>query len=259
MSFTLCTLNVNGIRSAHKKGFGRWLKRTEPDLLCLQEMRAWPDQVPAELRSPAGYNTRWINAQKRGYAGVALYSREAADSYSAGSGLDWSDSEARFLRGDFADLSVISLYLPSGSSGPERQARKFEFMEHILGKTRQLLRSKRPIAICGDLNVAHTELDIHNPRGNAKNSGFLPEEREWFTRLLRQGWVDTFRSLHPDEPGLYSWWSNRGQARAKDRGWRLDYVLTSPALAERAEEAWIEPKAGLSDHAPVWIRFADAR
>lgn len=258
MSFTLCTLNVNGIRSAQQKGFGRWLKRTEPDLLCLQELRAWPDQVPAELRSPAGYNTRWVNAEKRGYAGVALYSREAADGYAAGSGLEWSDSEARFLRGDFEELSVISMYLPSGSSGPERQARKFEFMDHILKRTRQLLRSKRPIAICGDLNVAHTELDIHNPRGNAKNSGFLPEEREWFTRLLRQGWVDTFRSLHPDQPGLYSWWSNRGQARAKDRGWRLDYVLTSPALAERAEEGWIERKAGLSDHAPVWIRFADA-
>lgn len=253
--FTLCTLNANGIRAADKKGFRTWLKKGEPDYLCLQELRAWREQVPDEVRSPAGYSTRWLEAEKRGYAGVALYSREAADTYTGGTGLGWSDAEARFLRGDFGELSIASLYLPSGSSGPERQARKFEFMEHFFKQARGLLRSKRPFAVCGDMNVAHTEIDIHNPRGNAKNSGFLPEEREWFTKLLKQGWVDVFRKLHPDEPGLYSWWSNRGQARAKDRGWRLDYVLCSPALAERAEEAWIERKAGLSDHAPVWVRF----
>jgi exodeoxyribonuclease-3 len=255
VTFTLCTLNLNGVRAAEKRGFSRWLKRTAPDLLCLQEIRAWPDQVPAEIVAPAGYSTRWLCAEKKGYAGVGLYSKPAVDAYVVGSGLEWGDAEARVLRADVGDVSIVSLYIPSGSSSPERLALKYEFLDHIFAYTRKLLKSGRPVAICGDLNIAHTEIDIHNPKGNAKNSGFLPEERAWFTKLLRQGWVDVVRAQHPDEAGLYSWWSNRGQARAKDRGWRLDYVLASPALAERATRSWIEKKADLSDHAPVWVEF----
>ena len=255
MSFTLCTLNANGIRAAAKKGFSDWLERKKPDLLCLQELRAHVDQVPPGLVSPAGYNTFWQPAVKKGYAGAALLARPRVDAFTPGSGLDWSDDEGRVVRADLGPLTVVSMYLPSGSSGEERQERKFEFMNHVLGYTKKLLAKRPFVAVCGDLNIAHTELDIHNPKGNAKNSGFLPEERTWFSKWLRQGWVDVFRSLHEDEPGLYSWWSNRGQARAKDRGWRIDYVLASPALAERATRAWIDREAGLSDHAPVWVEF----
>jgi len=252
---TLCTLNLNGIRAAEKRGFSRWLKRTNPDYLCMQELRAWPEQVTPALASPAGYNTRWINAHKKGYAGVALYTKDAVDAYRVGSGLSWGDEEARVLRGDWEEHSIVSLYIPSGSSGEQRQAKKFEYLEHIADFLKPLARSKRPVAVCGDFNIAHTEIDIHAPKRNAKNSGFLPEERAWLTALLKQGWVDIVRQFHPDEVGLYSWWSNRGRAREKDLGWRLDYVLMNKAFAERATAAWIEKKAGLSDHAPVWVEF----
>src|SRR6185436_14959430 len=145
--------------------------------------------------------------------------------------------------------------VPSGSSSPQRQAIKIEYLQHLFAYTAKLIAENRPIAICGDINIAHTELDIARPKQNAKNSGFLPEERAWFDRLLAQGWVDVFRAQHPGVPGLYSWWSNRGQARAKDVGWRIDYVLATPELAPRVKRAWIEKKAGLSDHAPVWVEI----
>lgn len=254
-SFTLCTLNLNGIRAAEKRGFSRWLERRKPDVLCLQELRAHEDQVPDELRSPAGYSARWCVAERKGYAGVGLYSRHAPDAYSVGTGLEWGDGEGRALRADFRDHSVVSLYVPSGSSSEARQERKFEYMEHLLPWMKELLREGRAIAVCGDVNVAHTEIDIHDPKRNSKNSGFLPEEREWLTKVLELGWVDVLRALHPGERGLYSWWSARGRAREKDLGWRLDYVLASPPLAARALESWIEKEAGLSDHAPVWARF----
>jgi len=254
-TLTLCTLNANGVRAAQKRGFERWLKRRQPDFLCLQELRAHTDQVGPELVSPLGYNARWECAEKRGYAGVGIYSKSPVEAYQVGSGLDWGDAEGRVLRADFDDVSIISLYIPSGSSGPERQKRKFEYLDHIAGFLGKLARSRRPIAVCGDFNIAHTELDIHNPKGNAKNSGFLPEERAWFEELLGQGWDDVVRRFNPEQPDLYSWWSNRGRAREKNLGWRLDYVLLNRAFARRASGAWIEPKAGLSDHAPVWVEF----
>lgn len=253
---TLASLNLNGMRAAERRGFTEWLARTGPDVLCLQELRARPEQVAPEVACPAGYNTRWLPAEKPGYSGVALYSRVAADRYVVGSGLDWGDREGRVLRGDFDDLSAVSLYVPSGSSSEERQSAKYRYMEHLLGFTAGLLREGRAIALCGDINIAHREIDIHNPRGNAKNSGFLPEERSWFDELLAQGWVDVLREQHPDARGLYSWWSNRGRAREKDLGWRIDYILASPALAPRVTRAWIEKDAGLSDHAPVWVEIA---
>ena len=258
MSRTLCTLNVNGLRAAAKRGFGDWLARKRPDVLCLQEVRARPEQVSDELRSPAGYSTKWLWAEKRGYSGVALYSREAADAYLPGCGIDWADREGRVLRGDFGDEVIVSTYVPSGSSSEERQALKFSFLDAFPRFTRKLLKLDRPVALCGDVNIAHTELDIHAPKRNEKNSGFLPEERAWLTKLLRQGWVDVLRAQHPDEPGLYSWWSNSGQARAKDLGWRIDYVLMNPAFAERVTRAWIDKEAGLSDHAPVWVEYEEA-
>jgi exodeoxyribonuclease-3 len=257
MKRTLCTLNINGIRAASKHGFEEWLERKSPDTLCLQEVRAWPEQVPDELRSPAGYSTRWLCAQKKGYSGVALYSREPADAYHEGCGIEWADEEGRVLRGDFGCETIVSAYVPSGSSSEERQKRKFGFLNDFPAYTRALLELGRPVALCGDVNIAHTELDIHAPKRNEKNSGFLPEERSWFSELLAQGWIDVLRAQHPDEPGLYSWWSNRGKAREKDLGWRIDYVLMNPAFAERVTGAWIEKEAGLSDHAPVWVEYED--
>lgn len=258
MSFTVCTLNLNGIRAAEKRGFRRWLLRNQPDVLCLQELRAHREQITPELVSPVGYNSRWVSAEKKGYAGVALYTREAVDRYSVGCGLAWGDCEGRVLRGDlsFADpLTVVSLYVPSGTSGPARLKLKYEYLDHIYGHFERLLATEKYAVVCGDINIAHTELDIHNPRGNAKNSGFLPEERAWFTTLLKQGWVDVVRDLNPGVPELYSWWSNRGSAREKDLGWRLDYILATPDLAARATRAWIQKRADLSDHAPVWAEF----
>ncbi len=257
MPTTLVTLNANGIRSADRRGFLRWLKRARPDYLCLQELRATREDVEDELYSPAGWNARWHCAAKKGYSGVALYSRSAPERYEVGHGFDHCADEGRMLRADFEELSVVSLYVPSGTSSAERLAIKLRYMELLLPQLGRLLAEKRPIAVCGDFNVAHTEIDLANPKSNAKNSGFLPEERAWFTKLLGLGWVDVVRKLHPGEKNLYSWWSNRGRAREKDVGWRLDYVLCSPELAPRVTKAWIEKKAGLSDHAPVCVELAD--
>jgi exodeoxyribonuclease-3 len=258
-AFTLASLNCNGLRSAAKRGLLRWLGHARPDVLCLQEVRAWPDQVPPELRCPPGYNSRLVCSGKKGYAGVATYSRPAPDVHASGSGLSWGDEEGRVLRSEFGDVVVVNVYAPSGSSSADRQILKFEYMEHLRQHAQELLAEGRPVALCGDLNVAHTELDIHDPKGNARNSGFLPSERAWFSSLLEDGWVDVLRRLHPGATGLYSWWSHRGAARAKDLGWRIDYVLASEALARRAEQAWIDGRAGLSDHAPVLVRFGPAR
>ena len=253
---TICTLNLNGIRSADRRGFSRWLARRKPDHLCLQELRASPGDVDDALRSPAGYCTRWESAAKKGYAGVALYTRGSPGRTSAGTGFAHCADEGRAVRADLEDLSVVSLYVPSGSSSPRRQEIKIEFLGHLLGYTKELLAERRPLALGGDFNIAHTELDIARPRENRKSSGFLPEERAWFDRLLAQGWVDAVRALHPGLPRLYSWWSNRGRAREKDIGWRIDYVLVTPELLPRVKRAWIEKKAGLSDHAPVWVELS---
>jgi exodeoxyribonuclease-3 len=259
--FRLASLNCCGVRSAERRGLLKWMAKARPDVLCLQEVRAWPDQVPAELRCPAGYNSRWLVAGKKGYSGVATYSRPAPDRHAHGTGLTWSDEEARALRSDFGGLSVVNLYMPSGSNSADRQILKFEAMEHFLGFSFELLaeaeRERRQVLLCGDFNIAHTPLDIRNAKGNEKNSGFLPSEREWFSRLLGQGWVDVARALNPEVPNLYSWWSQRGNARRNDVGWRIDYVLCNAPLAARATRAWIEKDPPLSDHAPVLVEFGE--
>ena len=255
MSRTLCTLNANGLRASAKRGFGDWLARKRPDVLCLQEVRAQPDQVQDELRSPAGYNTRWLCAEKKGYSGVALYSREAADAYHEGCGITWADREGRVLRGDFGREIIVSTYVPSGSSSEERLAQKFKFLKAFPRYTAALLELDRPVALCGDVNIAHTELDIHAPKRNEKNSGFLPEERAWLDRLFDDvGWVDAFRLVN-QEPEQYTWWSNRGQAWAKNVGWRIDYQIVTPGLAPRVRKAAIYTAARFSDHAPLIMDY----
>lgn len=213
-------------------------------------------EMGAEHLPPDGWSHAQVDAEKKGYAGSALWSRLQPTSVVEGIGLDWADTEGRVVRMDLGPATVMSIYQPSGSSGPERQARKERFMEHLLERSAGWLAEGRPTLLGGDFNIAHREIDIHDPKGNAKNSGFLPHERAWVDRLLALGWVDLFRALNPDAR-VYSWWSNRGQARFNNKGWRLDYLFASPSLAAKAERAWIEPEANLSDHAPVLATFRD--
>lgn len=231
-------------------------------MLCLQELRIQAEEMDAEHSAPAGAHAVQMDAVKKGYAGTAIWSRVPPRAVDRGTGLGWADEEGRLVRMDLPEATVLSAYLPSGSaSTPEEKTRKQErkdaFLAHFFELTAGLLREGRPVVIGGDFNIAHREIDIHDPKGNAKNSGFLPHERAWMDALLAQGWVDLFRQLNPDQRA-YSWWSNRGRARENDKGWRLDYLVASPDLARRAELAWIDRGAGLSDHAPVLVRFGDA-
>ncbi|RMG91151.1 MAG: exodeoxyribonuclease III [Zetaproteobacteria bacterium] len=249
--------NVNGIRSATAKGFFEWFSHQNADILCLQEIKAMAHQIPeaARLRD---YHAFFSHAEKAGYAGVALYSRkqplavhEGFSSVDPEKNWDDIDREGRYLQADFENLSIISVYFPSGSSSALRQARKMSFLERFLPFIQQLRDRGRELIVCGDMNIAHQRIDLCNWRGNRKNSGFLPEERAWFSRWLDAGFVDTFRQLHPQDIA-YSWWSNRGQARAKNVGWRIDYLISTPGIAEQASMAGIHDRMErFSDHAPV--------
>ncbi len=253
--WVLSTVNVNGMRSATKKGFATWRQRSKSDVIAIQELRVHPDQEKAEHRPPRGWRRVSSDAEKRGYSGVSVWSRLPILQSSTGMGLDWADREGRIARADLDVATVVSVYLPSGSSGEVRQAQKEAFMAHFFDYAQGLLDEGRPVVLCGDLNIAHTRDDIHNPTGNKRNSGFLPHEREWFSTLLGQGWVDVWRHLHPDEK-VWSWWSNRGRARELDRGWRLDYQLASPDLAAKAREARIQGRTPyLSDHCPIIVTY----
>jgi exodeoxyribonuclease-3 len=256
----IITLNLNGIRSAAKKGFFAWLARQEADLVCLQEIKAQEGDLDETMRGPDGYLGHFHCAEKKGYSGVGLYARRPPDRVVEGLGIAEIDCEGRYLRADFGKLSVVSLYLPSGSSSPERQAAKFRFMELFLPQLRDLAAAGREIVLCGDWNIAHREIDLKNWRSNRKNSGFLPEERAWLTQVFDElGWVDVYRRLHPETTGeAYTWWSNRGQAWAKNVGWRIDYHVATPGLAATARRASIYRDERFSDHAPLTIDYAYA-
>jgi exodeoxyribonuclease-3 len=254
----IITLNLNGIRSAARKGFLEWLARQQADVVCVQEIKAQAADMTAELLSPAGYHGHFHYAEKKGYSGVGLYSRASPAKVATGFGVTEFDAEGRYLRADFGDLSVISLYLPSGSSGEHRQASKFRFLEAFFPLMKRLRKAGREIVLCGDWNIAHREIDLKNWKGNLKNSGFLPEERAWMTRVFDElGWVDVYRRLHPDAAGEgYTWWSNRGQARAKNVGWRIDYQIATPGIAARAKRAAVYRDERFSDHAPLTVEYA---
>jgi len=249
------TLNVNGIRSAERRGLARWLARIEPwDVVCLQEVRAEEADVPRALRAPRKCVAAFHSAQRKGYAGVGLYAK-AAPTIVKGFGAKEFDDEGRYLQADFADLSVISLYLPSGSSGPHRQASKFRFLEAFLPHLAKLRQMQREIILCGDWNIAHQAIDLKNWRSNQKNSGFLPEERAWLTHIFDElGFVDVFRRVDP-RPEQYTWWSNRGEAWAKNVGWRIDYQIATPGIAAKARSAAIYKNRRFSDHAPLIIDY----
>ncbi|MCB1947977.1 exodeoxyribonuclease III [Nitrosomonas sp.] len=251
----IITLNVNGVRAAAKKGFYQWLTQQSADIVCIQELKAQLPDLSDEIRAPEGYYGYFHCAQKKGYSGVGIYSRREPDNIIEGIGIDEIDQEGRFLQADFGHLSVISLYLPSGSSGDHRQASKFFFLDRFYPFLQELIDSGRNIILCGDWNIAHKEIDLKNWRANQKNSGFLPEEREWLTRVFDEiGYVDVFRRLNP-EPDQYTWWSNRGQAWANNVGWRIDYQIATSEIAENATEAKIYKESRFSDHAPLIIHY----
>ena len=247
--------NVNGMRAAIRKGIDGYFDSLDADVWMLQEVRCLPEQLPKGWNWPAGYEVNLHAAEKKGYSGVATMSRIQTDAVATGKGgsIDSDDSEGRVLVTQHGDLTCINTYLPSGSNKEERQAFKEAWMDEWREFLRPYFSQSTPVVVCGDLNIAHTEDDIWNPKGNAKSSGFLPHERAWFTELLNDGWHDVFREHVGEGEKIFSWWSNRGQARIKDRGWRIDYFLLNDAAAECFESIRIERQGGLdvSDHAPV--------
>lgn len=251
------TLNLNGIRSAARKGFYPWLARQRADVVCVQELKARPEDMTRRMLGPRGYYGYFHYAEKKGYSGVGLYSRRQPDAVVEGVGIPDIDAEGRYLRADFGPLSVVSIYVPSGSSSEERQRIKFGFMDRFFPHLERLRRSGREMILCGDWNIAHREIDLRNWRSNQKNSGFLPQERAWIGQIFdRLGWVDVYRWLHPGTTGeSYTWWSNRGQAWAKNVGWRIDYQVATPGIAARALRAAIYRNRRFSDHAPLTIDY----
>jgi exodeoxyribonuclease-3 len=251
----IITLNLNGIRSAIRRGFLTWLRTARPDVVCMQEIKAHQSDLDSAILVPDGLKGYFHCAEKKGYAGVGLYCRQAPDRVIAGFGSREFDPEGRFLRVDYGDLSMVSVYLPSGSSSEERQRAKFRFMGEFMPYLKRLHRSGREFILAGDWNIAHREIDLKNWRSNQKNSGFLPEERAWLTDVFeRAGWVDVFRTLDP-RAEQYTWWSNRGQAWAKNVGWRIDYQIATPGIAAKATRVRIYKDKRFSDHAPLIIDY----
>ena len=253
----IITLNLNGIRSAWNKGLLPWLEAQQADVVCLQEIKAQQADLTAEMQCPDGLHAYYHCAEKKGYSGVGLWCRKKPDRLIEGMGHGEFDTEGRFIRADFGKLSVVSLYLPSGSSSPERQEAKFRFMDYFLRLLASMAAEGRDVVVCGDWNIAHQQIDLKNWKSNQKNSGFLPEERAWMSCVLNEaGWVDVYRRLHPaTTEACYTWWSNRGQAWAKNVGWRLDYQLATPSIAGTAVSASVWKDSRFSDHAPLSIDF----
>jgi exodeoxyribonuclease III len=250
----IITYNVNGIRSALSKDWFQWLKAASPDVICLQEIKASPDQVDCKPFEELGYSLYWYPAQKKGYSGVAVFSRVQPDHVEYGCGIQDYDNEGRILRCDFGDLSVMSAYLPSGSSGDERQAFKMKFLSDFDGYISKLRKTRKKLIISGDYNICHRPIDIHNPVSNKKSSGFLPEEREWMENFINSGFIDTFRHFNQD-PHQYTWWSYRFSARTKNLGWRIDYHLATDNLEGNLKKSAILPEAKHSDHCPVLLEI----
>jgi exodeoxyribonuclease-3 len=246
----IISYNVNGIRSAISKGFMDWLKAANPDVICLQEIKAEPGQIDVTVFENAGYHHYWYPAQKKGYSGVAIFTKQKPTYVEYGCGMEKYDFEGRVLRVDFGEVSVMSVYHPSGSSGEDRQAFKMQWLADFQKYIDQLKKERPKLILCGDYNICHQPIDIHNPKSNANSSGFLPEEREWIDGFLKSGFIDSFRHYNK-EPHNYSWWSFRANSRAKNLGWRIDYNLVSNNLESKMKRAAILPEAKHSDHCPV--------
>jgi exodeoxyribonuclease III len=256
MSLDIISYNLNGIRAAVKKDLHGWLKTVPCDIFCVQEIKADLADVPVEGFEEMGYHMSAVSAQKKGYSGVATFSKSKPDLVEIGCGMDKYDSEGRIIRTDFGDMTLLNCYFPSGTTGDERQGFKMEFLEDFYGWA-QDLRAKRPnLIILGDYNIANRDIDIHSPKTNQKTSGFLPEERAWLDKWFSNGFHDAFRSKHPDMV-QYSWWSTRFNSRANNKGWRIDYQSISDPLLPRLADAGQYNDAVHSDHCPVWMRLND--
>lgn len=245
--------NVNGIRAALKKGFADWLQAADPDVLCIQETKALQEQVDTGVFEDLGYHHYWFSAQKKGYSGVAILTKKEPNKVVYGSGIDHMDFEGRILRVDFDEVSVMSLYLPSGTN-VDRLDYKFKFMDEFQDYIEKLKKEIPNLVICGDYNICHEAIDIHDPVRNKTVSGFLPEERSWLDGFMKSGFIDSFRYLN-SEPHQYSWWSYRANARNNNKGWRIDYALVSSPLKENISRSFILPEAKHSDHCPVGLEL----
>ncbi len=250
----IITYNVNGIRAAMKKGFTEWMKEVDADVICLQETKAQDDQIPVEQFQELGYTTFHHAAEKKGYSGVAILTKLKPDFIKIGMDMPVYDREGRFIRADYGDISVVSVYHPSGSSGDERQDFKMKWLADFQSYVDELKKERPNLIICGDFNICHRAIDIHDPKGNANNSGFLPEEREWIDGFINSGFVDSFRYKNP-QPHEYSWWTYRFNARANNKGWRIDYVMASEPLRHNILTSTMMQQAFHSDHCPVITEF----
>ncbi|WP_347987517.1 exodeoxyribonuclease III [Methylomonas sp. AM2-LC] len=253
----IISANLNGIRSATNKGFYQWLQEQNADFVCLQELKAQAADLTTDMLHPSGLCGYFHYAEKKGYSGVGIYSKKPADNIIEGLAYTDIDSEGRYLELQFGNLSIVSLYLPSGSSSEERQIVKYSVMDRFYPHLQNLKASGRDVVICGDWNIAHQEKDLKNWRGNQKNSGFLPAERAWMTKIFDElGWVDVYRRIYPDTTDeCYTWWSNRGQAWANNVGWRIDYQIATPDIAAKAISASVYKAQRFSDHAPLLIDY----
>lgn len=251
----IITLNTNGIRSAAEKGFFQWMQSESPDIVCLQETRAQEHQLDNNIINLPGYHHYFFDAEQKGYSGVGIYCKKTPKAVMRGLGFAVADTQGRYLQIDYDNISIASIYLPSGSSGPEKQANKFEFMQHFINFLKKIRRKRREFIFCGDWNIAHQKIDLKNWRANQQNSGFLPEEREWMDQVLGPiGYVDAFRQLNR-ESDQYTWWSNRGRAYEKNVGWRIDYQIISPGLRFSIKKVSIYKDQRFSDHAPLIIDY----
>ncbi|MTI29305.1 exodeoxyribonuclease III, partial [Xanthovirga aplysinae] len=250
----ILSYNVNGIRAAINKGLIDWLSQENPDVLCLQEVKAHEEQVDLTPIKDLGYDIFWMPAQKKGYSGVAIFTKVKPKHVEFGCGYEQYDSEGRLIRADFEDFSLMNVYMPSGSSGDERQAFKMQWLDTFTHYINNLKPDFPNLIICGDYNICHKPIDIHNPQRNKNTSGFLPEEREWFTKFIDSGFVDTFRHFN-EEPHQYSWWTYRAGARKKNLGWRIDYHLSTESMKDRLKSAAILSDVNHSDHCPVLVEI----
>lgn len=250
----IISYNVNGIRAAINKGFADWLKSANPDLICIQETKAQEEQIDTELLNNLGYKAYIHSAEKKGYSGVAIFSKMEPDHVEIGCGIEYIDFEGRIIRADYGDISVMSVYIPSGSSGDLRQDLKMKFLGDFQKYIDDLKKDRPNLIISGDYNICHKAIDIHNPVSNKNTSGFLPEEREWLSGFIESGFVDTFRMFN-EEPHNYSWWSYRANARANNKGWRIDYHMASESLRNRLKRAAILSEAKHSDHCPILVEI----
>ena len=251
----IISYNVNGIRAAINKGFLDWLKTDPADVICLQETKAVKENVDHAKFNDLGYQDYWFSAQKKGYSGVAVFTKIKPDNVQYGTGYKVSDDEGRVLQLDFGDIRLINTYFPSGTSGEERQSFKYVWLDEFFVYLNELKEKYPKLILCGDYNIAHKEIDIHDPKGNKNSSGFLPEERAWMDKFFKQKWIDTFRKFHP-EPHRYSWWSQRfPTVRLQNKGWRIDYINVTENLKSYLADADIFPEVKHSDHCPVYLKI----